>query len=281
MLMAQLHGKMAGDVWVEAEDLLTSTVFGLLKYLPPTVMAGILARATALEEDETPRLAAPLTWSFWPWWDTCEPDVVLEDDHGLYVVEVKLTSEFSQDEIAGHQLRREWDAGLRRARSRGKVLWLIAVTNDAGLPAEILRAQLAGSGVDLSRACWLSWMTIGQAVRDAEGDLPPHLADDLLELLARQGLAPFMGFGDAVARARAFDDRPPTWPVASAFRGTHAPGPTFRHVRRVAAGLAADLWPPWRYQVAMDGHESLFARAAEHARAWETEGGRAWRPRLG
>jgi len=44
MLEAELRGKMPDDS-TDNEDLLTSTVFGLLKYIPPVFWSEILNRA--------------------------------------------------------------------------------------------------------------------------------------------------------------------------------------------------------------------------------------------
>jgi hypothetical protein len=127
--MAQLRGKLPTDVWIASEDLLTSAVFGTLKNLPDPMTAALLSRAPPLEGSRPPVLSPPLQWRFWPSWDICEPDVVLEDDENLCVIEAKLYSDFGEDAPAGSQLRREWTDGLRRAQDAGKEVWLIALTN--------------------------------------------------------------------------------------------------------------------------------------------------------
>ena len=88
MTIAEVHGKIseAGtNISERMEDLLTSDVFGCLRYLPPGtallpfLRTSLSARGRVFEiEAEVVRLHA----SFWPWLRlphhaTCQPDVVL------------------------------------------------------------------------------------------------------------------------------------------------------------------------------------------------------------
>src|SRR4051794_23437755 len=98
MLMAQLRGKLPSEIWLGSEDLLTSAVFGTLRYLPPTTVAALLSLATPLEGSMRLTLSGALEWHFWPWWEICEPDVVIEDAQTLCVFEAKLYAEFGESE---------------------------------------------------------------------------------------------------------------------------------------------------------------------------------------
>ena len=77
MLMAQLRGKLSTEIWLESEDLLTGDAFGTLKNLEPSLAADLLSLAQPLAGSASPALTSPLSWQFWPRWDTCEPDVVV------------------------------------------------------------------------------------------------------------------------------------------------------------------------------------------------------------
>jgi len=200
VLMAQLRGKLPTDIWLSSEDLLTSAVFGTLKNSPDAMAAALLFRAQPLEGSRPLLLSPPLRWRFWPSWDICEPDVVLEDDENLCVIEAKLYSDFGEDAVAGHQLRREWIDGLRRAQDEGKELWLIALTNHTRVPEEAIRRQLARADADPCRICWLSWLEVGRFLRNVPDDPTSGWAEDLLELLSRMGLAPFDGFRQVAGR---------------------------------------------------------------------------------
>ncbi|UCH86638.1 MAG: hypothetical protein JSU97_09010 [Dehalococcoidia bacterium] len=199
MLMAQLRGKLPTDVWLGSEDLLTSAVFGTLKNLPASATAELLSRAQPLEGSTPLLLSAPLHWHFWPWWDVCEPDVVVEDEENLCIIEAKLYSDFGEDATAGSQLRREWNDGFRRAQQVGKRLWLVTLTNHASFPEEAIRRQLARAGSESSRVCWLSWSEIGRFLDGLGDELAGGWREDLLELLSRMGLAPFDGFGEILS----------------------------------------------------------------------------------
>jgi hypothetical protein len=192
--MAQLRGKLPTDIWLSSEDLLTSAVFGTLKNLPDTVAARLLSRAHPLEGSRSLLLSAPLRWHFWPWWDVCEPDVVVEDDANLCVIEAKLYSDFGEGPTAGSQLRREWIDGLRRSHDAGKELWLIALTNHTTIPRGAIERQLVRANAEPTQVCWLSWLEIGRFLRNLADDPTSGWAGDLLELLSRMGLAPFDGF---------------------------------------------------------------------------------------
>jgi hypothetical protein len=200
MLMAQLHSKLPGEIWLGSEDLLTSAVMGTLKNLPAMLTVDLLARAQPLAGTDVPRLAAPLTWSFWPTWETCEPDVVVEDKDTVCIVEAKLYSDFGEDVGAGRQLRREYADGLHYARGAGKELWLVALTNHATMPRDAMQAQLGGSAAHPARVAWLSWLEVGRLLQSARGEGVVAWCEDLLELLRRMGLAPCEGFGRSLER---------------------------------------------------------------------------------
>src|ERR1039458_2574240 len=87
MLQALLRGKLSRD-HEQIEDILTSNVFGLLKYSDPRITLDFLERARLLN-GERPwdrsifgSSGVSIDWDFWPWWAEarcigCEPDVVL------------------------------------------------------------------------------------------------------------------------------------------------------------------------------------------------------------
>lgn len=212
MLMAQLRGKLPSESWLTSEDLLTSAVFGTLKNLSPEIVCSLFASARAFDGSSGPCLRGPLTWTFWPWWDTCEPDVVVEDAHTLVVIEVKLLAEFGEDTGGGLQLLREWRAGERRARAAGKDCFLLTVTNHVTPPVAAVRRQLATANAPAGRVCWLGWDGIARfvAALRASPDVKGW-ADDLVGVLDRMDLRPFQGFGSALAQARTVPSADVPW----------------------------------------------------------------------
>lgn len=279
MLMAQLRGKLPTEVWLGSEDLLTSAVFGSLKNLPPSIVGDLLGAARPIVGSSPPAPCPPFCWLFWPYWETCEPDVVIEDERNLYVIEAKLYSEFSEDAGTGTQLRREWVEGKKRSREAGKEFWLIAVTNHASLPQAEIRQQLARASADLSRTCWLGWSDVGRIIRTRQTEEYSGWCEDLLELLTRIGVAPFDGFGQVVAVASSVPAGP-LWTEETVF-GVDAEGPVgFGTVLEIAASSQSSFIRPWRF-LALGGIQQVsFAKSLEHARTYVGKGGIAWRPRL-
>lgn len=276
--MAQLRGKLPSDVWMESEDLLTSAVFGTLKYQPPSLGADLLARARPLDGALTPKLEGRLTWHFWPWWDTCEPDLVVEDARTICVIEAKLYAEFGESEIIGNQLRREWSDGSHRARESDKQLWLLAVTNHTTIPDATLRRQLAGSYADGTHVGWLSWLEVGRFLQQRRADVAGGAVDDLLELLSRMGLAPFVGFGELVAECRTLPPRGLPW-VHELYleTGQPTPGPWFGAAAEVATSLRKAPVAVWQFSAPSSPDIRGFSHVIERVREWQIAGGTTWR----
>ena len=284
VLMAQLRGKLPTDVWLSSEDLLTSAVFGTLKNLPAPVAIALLSRAQPLEGTRPLVLSSPLQWHFWPWWDVCEPDVVLEDDENLCIIEAKLYSDFGEDATAGSQLRREWTDGLQRALDEGKELWLVTLTNHTTIPRAAIERQLVRANAEPTQVCWLSWLEVGRFLRELRDDPTSGWAEDLLELLSRMGLAPFDGFGQPLSCPSGVP-----WLDGVILR-EERPGPIgFRAAMALARGLGPRLTIPWRLAPAPAGWEPPvsfgggtigFGPAISAARECIQRGGAEWRLRL-
>jgi len=197
------------------EDVLTSNVFGALRYLEPSfgldpVLGGLgvgsMARARV---------------DFWRQIDGCEPDVIIDLGHAVVIVETKLHAEFGWEQLPREVL-------YANEQAAGRPWRLLCVTDHLrepmhhtfaadGQPAPVSKAPLGdavasyfayqnATGLTVTeianRVCWMSWAEIASrldAVR-LERDPPPHaraLLDDLLRSLDARGLTrrPFVGFG--------------------------------------------------------------------------------------
>lgn len=217
MLFAERHRKLGRDgsrAHDRAEDLLTSTAFQLLRYLPlADGLLAVLGRVRAVGADGQIQPTAP-TWcdltditavkyDFWPHWGQHgQPDVVLtlhaaDAVLGRLVVEVKLDSGKSgsaEDEAAADevetpdpdQLRKYWQ-GLR-ATPGGPALGVVYLTSHPVPPTDELAESVAREPGDWLG--WLSWRDVWSAVRVCAA-LP---AQDLTEILAAKGLKGFDGF---------------------------------------------------------------------------------------
>ena len=231
MIEAVVRGNLGrNQVWAHerSEDLLTSTVFGLLRYLPPG--QGIIEIVThskrayldgnGLNIDRDGHAnkiwlgldtAVTCDIEFWPSLkEFGRPDVVLvmRDNCGVCVhvvlVEVKLYSaksgsadeddDIDEDEPDPDQLARYWQ-GLIKRRSEPQTLprTVVYLTSHSTPPAEELTETLKRAAN--IRLAWLSWRDVWQVIRDlaaSNGSL--MAAADLTRLLEYYGFQDFEGF---------------------------------------------------------------------------------------
>jgi hypothetical protein len=229
MLFAECCGKLGRDgsrAHDRAEDLLTSTAFQLLRYLPLDVgLMAVLKQVRAVHPNG--RLSSELPewlmlrgitepkYDFWPHWGKYgQPDVVVTlysgtTPLGRLVVEVKLDankSGFAEDEEATEapdpdQLRRYWQGLKKKQEEDGvKPLGVVYLTSHAIPPSEELKKSMERERDDWLG--WLSWRDVWAAMRVASESLPAGSslpASDLAEILAAKGLKAFEGFGMCVA----------------------------------------------------------------------------------
>src|SRR5262245_43252051 len=139
MIDALCNGKLSREV-EGMEDLLTSAVFGRLRYLPPEEgllpflwCAKYLDGTSVLPEGLEVR---EVKYTFWPWWElpsssSAEPDLVIELSGGngdaiLVLIEAKFRSfKSSEADLEIHapndQLAREWENLSYRCEQLGSV----------------------------------------------------------------------------------------------------------------------------------------------------------------
>jgi hypothetical protein len=229
VLFAELHGKLSRNysrVHERAEDLLTSTAFQLLRYIPseeglfPTLRRVRRVwwhdgRVTVGREPpgwivEALRRADGYEFAFWPNWGASvgQPELVLtllsaRLPLGRLVVEVKLDSGKSQfgdgDEDAEEpaeprdpdQLSRYWERLSQNVSRDGvSALGVVYLTAHASPPLDALQESLAGQPGDWLG--WLSWRDVWATAAETAGRHLP--ARDLADILAHKGLKYFNGF---------------------------------------------------------------------------------------
>lgn len=159
MLQAILRGKLSREQ-ENMEDVLTSNVFGLLRYVPPHEgLLPLLSRAESVDESFplAPRLADDEIevrtddYEFWPRWTNCEPDVVIRirppsGRQLLVLVEAKYKSGKSskadeENEDPSDQLAREW-GNLVRVAGEDAEPFLIYLTASIGFPKSDIEASI-------------------------------------------------------------------------------------------------------------------------------------------
>ena len=156
MLAAERRGKAQ---WIDqetaalayAEDVVTSTVFGLLSYLP--TMRGLGHLLQHLLPDEAPYADVHMT--FWPPSAGTEPDLAMEARHTVVVFEMKLDAPFGPQ-----QLGREWLWLRNRVRERSAETTATAASIRSMLVV-VTRRPL--SNAELSRRVAADLLRIGSA----------------------------------------------------------------------------------------------------------------------
>jgi len=208
MLLAQLCRKVPHQ-FEGMEDVLTSSVFGLLRYLPSTLASDLLTRWAGL-----PLQPHSLSVEFWPCFPTppgfavfidasdrgdTEPDVIVRSQEWLVLVEVNYRSHL---DAAYDQLGREFVIGYRLAEREGRRFRLLVLTADVlpprpggldlatGIQQALAQVQVAGTRVtdemieayrSLSRAAARPDLSAGHQ----------RLLEDTCALLELRGLRPY------------------------------------------------------------------------------------------
>jgi hypothetical protein len=203
MLQAILKGKLTPEE-ERMEDILTSNVFGALKYVPAEdALLPFLCKAIDCEQQPLgSQLPSKATaeYDFWPWLHEgdcypAQPDVVitLKDQSGDYtaiLVEAKyLSGKSTSCDGSGKpfdQLAREWDNFVLYCRRKGiRKYHLVFCTADLALPA----TDIAESEADFRRSrqseCkihWVSWRSLPDLLSSARKPILSDLRDVLLKL---------------------------------------------------------------------------------------------------
>ena len=243
MIEALLHGKLSRKQ-ENMEDVLTSNVFGLLRYVSPELgLFKFLAEATTCEGDQPLQDLVSecvvrrdaIKYEFWPFWSGGNGDVGCELDVAVFIpcddarpyllgIEAKYRSGKSSegDEEADcptDQLAREWHGLVQRARSCGARPVLVYLTADVNCPAD----QIASSIGDCRRHAagstepvivWLTWRRLPALFRQ---DPDRHLSD-IARLAKSLNLVFFEGMTELAAFCIDwhFQDAVPKWRFAVA-----------------------------------------------------------------
>ena len=228
MTVAEIHGKISEtgtNLSERMEDLLTSDIFGCMRYLPAqNALIPFLQTARSLHGNTLtiPGEVISVHWSFWPWLKfegriPCEPDVVLgletrENRVHLVLVEAKYYSGLSSEEDErpepNDQLARELDN--LDAVSCVALGWgthseitsrsLLFVTQDMAIPRDLLVQSLAEYTRKRKKEgdiFWASWRFLPSIIEQSleKESVPENRAilADMLTLLLRKQLIMFGG----------------------------------------------------------------------------------------
>lgn len=228
MLLAQLHHKVPSE-FEGMEDVLTSSVFGLLKYLPDRVACAFLADLAKIPLQE-----GSLKLELWPRYPTplgfrspagpaeeddepttrgdTEPDAIIRAGDWLVLMEAKYRSPLDE---TYNQLGREFAVGYRLAQQKDRQFRLLVVTAHTLQPTpgaldlvtgvrralEAASAGLGGAAKAMIAAVpdalhWANWQQFYSIFLHASGDKgisenTRRLLEDACQLLALRGLKPY------------------------------------------------------------------------------------------
>lgn len=211
MIDALLKGKLSLQQ-ENMEDILTSSVFGLIKYLPPEQGLYPFLKKTRRFLDNTPFFSdlptgADISYDFWPTYsidgcEPCEPDLVITIDPGppgqkiLILIEAKFHS--GKSSFANYdrpaptdQLAREWDNLLADCGNIGARPYFIYLTAGSFLPRDDIaesRDEFVAKRPGKNFECgWLSWHELSEIFSEEGNEIP----GDVARLARRFGFARF------------------------------------------------------------------------------------------
>jgi len=256
MLLAQLHRKVPSE-FEGMEDVLTSSVFGLLKYLPDQIACRLLAEFAAI-----PLPQDSLQLELWPRHPTppgfarpfataqveepasrgdTEPDAVITAKDWLVLMEAKYRSPLDD---AYDQLGREFAVGYRLAQDAGRRFRLLLVTAHTLQPTpggrdlatgvqQVLSEASAGLGDAAAEMIgavptslhWTNWQQLYSILSKACGDQDisdstRRLLKDVCRLLELRALKPYDNRSIATALTRWQEEDIPNelWSLPVAYR---------------------------------------------------------------
>ncbi len=212
---AELHGKLSSEASDadRREDILTSTVFGMLFATEAwRVLLKWIGRARGRES--APKIGYAVgdeqSYWFWPQMDNAEPDLVIEMGAALLVIEAKYFSGKGGTQVADpagfvhDQLAREWRACLPAADHRAyperlrcalassdTEVSLIYLVRRSRWARERQALEISLSHVPEARMFLLTWEDLDETLA-AEPESRWVL--ELRSYLARRDLAAFRGF---------------------------------------------------------------------------------------
>lgn len=196
MLQALLHKKLkasfADPTFKPSEDTLTSSVIGLLQYLPSDILANILRGACGISSSFPRELGDVSDIRFWEHWDgrhnttnarLVEPDVLIITGHYSIIIEVKRSDDCGQ-------YLEQWTNEIIAYRNSypddKREVVLFALGGNTSLKEQTLRV-----GKDRITVYRGSWFNLLHAVaKELTVQHPPHikrLLSDIIDAFETHG----------------------------------------------------------------------------------------------
>ncbi|MDA8014554.1 MAG: hypothetical protein MPK09_02945 [Gammaproteobacteria bacterium] len=217
MTIAEIHGKISGsgsNLSDRLEDLLTSDVFGPLRYLPFADGFQHIFREARLYSDPEKRLEVAKNTPevcFWPKLPKSEPDVLIECGDHLLLVEAKYLSgksgEFDEDDVEtakSDQLAREFSDLMTYCGAFSKRS-LVYLTADRTMPKDSIVNSynaVCEEHPDYAKkyqqnTYWLSWFEVRRVIENLSKKQSGEkrlIFEDIGLLLRKKRFRGFEGF---------------------------------------------------------------------------------------
>ncbi|MDE7386258.1 MAG: hypothetical protein K2N28_03880 [Muribaculaceae bacterium] len=188
MLQALLHKKLKASfvdpTFKPSEDTLTSSVIGLLQYLPSDILSSILKDACGICNSFPIEIGDVLDIRFWEHWDSnnttnsklVEPDVLIVTEYYNIIVEAKRSDD-------GGQYREQWQNEIIAYRNSysddGHKLVVLALGGNISLAEQVLKI-----GNDSFTVFCASWFNLLHAIsKQFENDYPAHIKRLLSDII--------------------------------------------------------------------------------------------------
>ena len=218
MLEAQLNGKLPLK-YERLEDLLTSNVFGCLKYIPYKDGLHLILENSVDEGNKKPTILADnfkVTYRFWPqmkeddYCKGCEPDVLVTfSTEGKIVMQLLIeakylsekSSEANTEKKCNDQLAKEWENLSKLTSVNGAEPLLLYITNELYYPKKNIddsikeftdkwkRTDKEQTWKKPMHVYWISWKELPKIFSSSSNEI----IADLVRLLRSQGLTFFEG----------------------------------------------------------------------------------------
>lgn len=218
MIDAIIKGKLSREQ-ENMEDIITSIVFGMFKYIPPEIgLFKFLSFATGKDENDKLNInfsnCKNVEYKFWEtlsnYKNNCEPDVLISffDNEKKYtlLIEAKYnsgkSSEKDENEFVNDQLAREYMNLMEFSKVNKTIPIMIYLTKDVNRPSfkiENSKNEIKEKHKDpvVNEIFWLSWRHITQIEKSDN-----IMLNDLIELFdKRLNLFFYKGFTFSETRA--------------------------------------------------------------------------------
>jgi len=211
-MLAEIHGKISSsgsNLSDRLEDKLTGDVFGHLRYLPPANGLIPILKTCRFKENHIERFHNLLNkqtkfeYRFWPSYIEGEPDLIIESENLVILIEVKYLSGLSSDdeendpELSRHQLSREARIlNEIRKNKKGYLIFLAKEEEAASIYNQTIKKENISNTIAFG---YLSWSDVFEALQSSMNSLSEEsinylILSDILALLKRKGFERFKNF---------------------------------------------------------------------------------------